>query len=301
MIFLTALLVVGACSDAEPQRDAAAECDEAAALSVAERFGERMRSVSLLAPDSIASAELAEAYGDLVTDELLAEWQSDPAKAPGRSVSNPWPARLEVGTVAAASEGCRIEGAVIHVTAADTMTAVSRDSVSLLIIANDGWRISAYSRAAITSGAPQPGDSSPRMNDVGDGGALEPPGDSTGAAAAVAVVREYYAMIDAGELKRAYALWSDDGAASGQTFEQFSRGFASTDRVTVATGEPGRIEGAAGSRYIEIPVRLEAVSNAGTVERYAGTFTLRRSVVDGATPVQRRWRISSAEMRAVRP
>src|SRR5690606_37055971 len=171
----------------------------------------------------------------------------------------------------------------------------------LLVVEKDGWRISDYSPAAIISGAPPRSDTTSGMTDGGDTGALEPPADSTGAAAAVAVLRDYYAMIGAGELRGAYALWSDEGAASGQTFEQFARGFANTDRVTAAMGEPGRIEGAAGSRYIEIPVRLEAVSSAGTTQRYAGTFTLRRSVVDGATPLQRRWRISSAEMRAVSP
>ena len=52
-----------------------------------------------------------------------------------------------------------------------------------------------------------------------------------------------------------------------------------------------------GSRYIEVPVSVEATSRDGKVRRFVGAYTLRRSVVDGATPEQRAWRIASADLR----
>jgi hypothetical protein len=58
-----------------------------------------------------------------------------------------------------------------------------------------------------------------------------------------------------------------------------------------------RVEGAAGSRFVEVPVGVEATTRDGKVRRYVGAYTMQRSVVDGATPEQRAWRIASADLR----
>ncbi|WP_149194929.1 hypothetical protein [Luteimonas suaedae] len=117
---------------------------------------------------------------------------------------------------------------------------------------------------------------------------------------AAAVIREYYAAIDQGDYARAYHLWSNDGEASGQTEERFAAGFAQTAEVTVEVGAPGTVEGAAGSRYLQIPVAVTARHEDGSVHRYAGHYVLRRAVVDGASAEQRAWRIASAELREER-
>ena len=117
---------------------------------------------------------------------------------------------------------------------------------------------------------------------------------------AIAVVRAYYAAIDARQYPRAYALWSGGGSASGQSPEQFAAGFADTTDVVVEPGAPGRLDAAAGSRFIEVPVSVRATRDDGSVHRYAGSYTLRRAVVDGATAEQRAWRIASADIREVR-
>lgn len=122
-----------------------------------------------------------------------------------------------------------------------------------------------------------------------------PGGGSPGAA--VAVIRDYYAAIAAGDYAGAYRYWASGGAASGQTFEEFRRGFAGTASVRVEVGEPGRIEGAAGSRYISIPVEVHATTTAGAAQCFRGSYTLRRVVVPGASEEMRRWRIHSAELR----
>jgi hypothetical protein len=58
---------------------------------VVERMGERLKRVSLLAPESVLMREIQEAYAPLVTPELLEQWIADPTSAPGRDVSSPWP------------------------------------------------------------------------------------------------------------------------------------------------------------------------------------------------------------------
>ncbi len=118
---------------------------------------------------------------------------------------------------------------------------------------------------------------------------------------AVDTVREYYANINARSFGRAYVLWSGNGNASGQSPQQFADGFADTTGVSVEIREPSGMDAASGSRFIQVPVVVAASQRDGSVRKYAGTFTLRYSVVDGATPDQRHWRISAADLREVDP
>lgn len=118
---------------------------------------------------------------------------------------------------------------------------------------------------------------------------------------AVAVVRAYYAAIAAGQYAQAYALWSDGGRGSGQTPQQFATGFADTRAVSVQPGEPGRVEGAAGSRHVEVPVSVTTTRADGGEQRYVGAYVLRRATADGASAGQRAWRIASAELREYQP
>ena len=128
--------------------------------------------------------------------------------------------------------------------------------------------------------------------------ASQPPSatPSQSTAAAAAVVRDYYAAIDAGDYTRAYAVWSQDGAASGQSLQQFRDGYARTAAVAAEVGQPYAEEGAAGSRYIRVPVRIRATQRDGSVRRYQGDFILRAVMADGAGPGQRRWHLQAAEL-----
>ncbi|MGH7570345.1 MAG: hypothetical protein ACREMK_00690 [Gemmatimonadota bacterium] len=153
--------------------------------------------------------------------------------------------------------------------------------------------------AALSCGpGPDPGSESGDTALPGDTARQGPPrGPAEGdPEAAVAVVEEYYAAIAAGDFTRAYALWADDGRASGQTFDEFRGGYAETDSVAARVGSPGRIEGAAGSRYVTVPVVVRARMTRGGLQCFEGSYTLRRSVVTGATPDQRHWRVYSGDM-----
>lgn len=110
------------------------------------------------------------------------------------------------------------------------------------------------------------------------------------------VVRAYYEAIAAGDHAAAHAMWGDEGRASGLTLEEFRAGFARTDTVFVEPGPPGRVEGAAGSRYVELPVTVQARTIDGRRQCFRGRYVLRRSVVDGATPAQRRWHLYAANI-----
>ena len=59
------------------------------------------------------------------------------------------------------------------------------------------------------------------------------------------------------------------------------------------------LEGAAGSIYASVPVRVRATTTSGEDQRFAGTYELRRvNDVPGATPLQLRWHIHRARLDA---
>jgi hypothetical protein len=118
------------------------------------------------------------------------------------------------------------------------------------------------------------------------------PGTSRGAEE---VVRAYYAAINDRDYQRAYDAWGDDGPPGRPTVRAFAAGFAATDSVHVILGAPGRIEGAAGSRYIEIPVRIRAFEHGVGPRDYVGSYTARRSVVSESDTAQR-WHLYSATL-----
>jgi len=113
----------------------------------------------------------------------------------------------------------------------------------------------------------------------------------------VAWIQDYYHDINQHRYRDAYAHWEQNGQASNKAFAQFEKGFDQTVRVEVTVSEPGSVGAAAGSRYVEVPVRILAHKRDGSQETFVGTYTLRLSVVDGATPVQRTWHIYSANIR----
>jgi hypothetical protein len=115
---------------------------------------------------------------------------------------------------------------------------------------------------------------------------------------AVAAVRAYYDALRTGDVARAYSAWSDGGRASGRTPEQFAAGVEGLAIASVSTGEPGRVEGAAGSRYVEVPVTVTSRARDGREVRQVGSFVMRSSQVEGAP---RGWHIASAELRELQP
>jgi hypothetical protein len=114
---------------------------------------------------------------------------------------------------------------------------------------------------------------------------------------AVAVLHAYYDAINSGEYEAAYEMWGSAGPPK-QTLKGFAAGFADTASVEMSTGPPSRIEGAAGSRYITVPVVIGATTKRSAIRRFRGTYTLRRSVVDGASSLDRKWHIDQASIRA---
>lgn len=108
-------------------------------------FGERMKNVSLLAPTEILNQNIREAYGDLVSVDLIDKWVIDPESAPGRLVSSPWPDRIEILKIKRLfSESYEISGDIIEITSAETEEGgiAAKRSIVLTVSKTDGkWLI----------------------------------------------------------------------------------------------------------------------------------------------------------------
>ncbi|MEO9129964.1 MAG: hypothetical protein ABI240_02020, partial [Sphingomonas sp.] len=118
--------------------------------------------------------------------------------------------------------------------------------------------------------------------------------------AAAAVVRRYYAAINAHDYSTAWSQWGENGRPD-QTRSAFEAGFAHTRSTKVAIGqlEPG--DAGAGSIYQPVPVTVDAMLDDGTHQRFSGSYVVRRvNGVDGASPAQLRWHIDSAKLSPVR-
>jgi hypothetical protein len=121
---------------------------QAQARETVEGFGKALQSVSLLAPD--AAAQLEQQYAPYVDASLLAAWKADPARAPGRRTSSPYPDRIEIQSVAPQGAGYVVSGSVVEATSAGES---GRYSVVILVVPEDhGYRIVAYQEQAPEGG-----------------------------------------------------------------------------------------------------------------------------------------------------
>ena len=131
--------------------------------------------------------------------------------------------------------------------------------------------------------------------------AASPMAREDGPAQATQLIEYYYAAIDRGDFRTAYAMWDNDGRASGKSFAAFRAGFASTARSRVVTGRPGREDAGMSQRWIEVPVDVYATLKNGKRQHFRGKYTLHRLAAGVSTrAADTHWRIKSARLVAVR-
>jgi hypothetical protein len=104
------------------------------------------------------------------------------------------------------------------------------------------------------------------------------------------VVQIYFASIEGGKYAAARALWGNEGADSKLSPAAFAASFAKYKEYHANIGGPGEVEGAAGSRYVSVPVQIYARLKDGRPDYQRGEIVLRRTEVDGATAEWRRQR-----------
>lgn len=125
----------------------------------------------------------------------------------------------------------------------------------------------------------------------------EEPVDPRSAEGAAQVLRGYAGLLQQRRFAEARRLWFDAGRASELTQPEFAERHGRYAELQAEIGEPGPMEGAAGSVYVEIPLRLHGRLKDGELFNSVGMATLRRvNDVPGSTEEQRQWRIYRMDM-----
>lgn len=143
-----AVLVTLALAACGPGEDELAS-NRAAAIEVVEGLGTRLVHVSKLAPPDSVERQIRDQYGPYVTTLLLGGWLSDPASAPGREVSSPWPARIEVREATpVGSTAVNILAEVVYITQVDAEPLLRQPVRIRVVRGEDGaWRVSEWTAA----------------------------------------------------------------------------------------------------------------------------------------------------------
>jgi hypothetical protein len=141
------------------------------------------------------------------------------------------------------------------------------------------------------------GCSKPRQGSVEPSGALRnqpapvprlrPAIDPKSSEAAELLVGSFVKLLNQGRFGDAYMLLGP--GASPRT--QFETDFAGYSHLNVIADAPGDREGAAGSIYLSVPLRISGRLNGRDVERRATAVVRRVNDVPGSSEAERRWHI----------
>ncbi len=83
-------------------------------------FGQQLKMVSLTAPEDVLKSTMEKYFGDYVSAGLMEKWLSDPANAPGRLTSSPWPGRIDVlSTEKTAENEYVVKGTIVEFTSVE--------------------------------------------------------------------------------------------------------------------------------------------------------------------------------------
>lgn len=123
----------------------ASNTDEAAVRQVVTEFGTKLQAVPLLAPAETRKAAMEENYGPYVAPELLDRWAAGSSEALGRSVSSPWPERIDIVEVRQEGDTYVVEGNVREIANTEgggtVVVAVYPVTLTLQKMQDGEWRI----------------------------------------------------------------------------------------------------------------------------------------------------------------
>jgi len=121
----------------------------------------------------------------------------------------------------------------------------------------------------------------------------EAPFTTTSAQGGADVVQTYFALIESARYAEAWKL-----RRGAERESAFARSFQAYDSYHGLVGAPGRIEGTAGSLYLEVPVQIYGRRKDGREVHQDGVAVLRRiNDVPGSTAEQRAWRIEELKLK----
>ncbi|MEH3157570.1 MAG: hypothetical protein PGN08_00840 [Sphingomonas taxi] len=118
-------------------------------------------------------------------------------------------------------------------------------------------------------------------------------------AAPEVVVQRYADALAAGRYDEAWALWDEDGAASGMTRQAFAASFARYASYRATVGTPYDADAGAGQRYVTVPLTVTGTLKTDGPFRLEGPLVLHKAAdgIDSDDPHAHAWRIRSSELK----
>jgi len=123
--------------------------DEAAVRAVVEGFGKALQTVPLSGSKAAAAEAIKNNYAPFISSDILAFWEGDPAMAPGRRTSSPWPDRIEIIEMKHDDDGAyEVQGKIIEVTSVEVVSGGIAEEISVALKLRKqaaGWIITGFS------------------------------------------------------------------------------------------------------------------------------------------------------------
>lgn len=120
LLFSLGMLLVGCNSvfkNGQNNLKQTSETQETTVRNLVTEFGGQLQKVSLTDPKEKVAGSMQKYYGDYVSPSLLEKWKDDPAAAPGRMTSSPWPDGIQViSQRQLASDAFDVQGEIVEVT-----------------------------------------------------------------------------------------------------------------------------------------------------------------------------------------
>ncbi|GAA0668338.1 hypothetical protein FHT00_000288 [Sphingomonas insulae] len=113
------------------------------------------------------------------------------------------------------------------------------------------------------------------------------------------VVQRYTDALAARRYAEAWALWDENGKASGMTEAAFAGSFGKYATYKATIGTPFDEDAGAGQRYITVPVVVTGTLASGGPFRLEGSVILHKAAdgIESDDPHAHAWRIRSSEMK----
>jgi hypothetical protein len=157
VVIVAAIIIAGTAYQRQKQK-AQDIVDNSSVTTLVTQFGTTMQKVSLSAPDVLD--EIANNYVAYATSSLIAKWKANPPFAPGRGLSSPWPASIDIKSVTKNSDGSyTVQGMVNEVTSNEVAHGGIAAEFPLTLTLkkyNTSWLIYDYQAGAETSFLPKP-------------------------------------------------------------------------------------------------------------------------------------------------
>jgi hypothetical protein len=146
-ICIVAVLLFFALSTPKNESAPTVLSEEAAVKTVVASFGERLKNVPLAGSSELVRAAIQKEYVPYVAPALLERWLEDPARAPGRETSSPWPERIDIKSIQKVGDYYEIEGEIVYMTSAEVTNGGDAGRAPVFLTAaflENQWRIAEY-------------------------------------------------------------------------------------------------------------------------------------------------------------